>query len=42
MPGECPVAEKAYSRCISLPLYATLTEADQDTVVATLKDILKG
>ena len=42
MPGEYPVAEKAYARCISLPLYATLTEDDQDTVVATLKDILKG
>ncbi len=36
-PGDCPVAEDYYSRAISLPLYPTLSEAEQDAVVAALR-----
>jgi dTDP-4-amino-4,6-dideoxygalactose transaminase len=38
--GLCPVAEQAYSELISLPLYADLTDAEQDRVVDTLRNIL--
>lgn len=37
-----PAAETYYSRCISLPMFATLSEADQDRVVAVLEDIFAG
>lgn len=39
-PGQFPVAEAYYARAISLPLYAGLSEADQDRVVATLLEML--
>jgi UDP-4-amino-4,6-dideoxy-N-acetyl-beta-L-altrosamine transaminase len=35
-----PGADTYYSRCLSLPLYPALTEADVDRVVATLADVL--
>jgi len=38
--GHCKEAEKYYSEAISLPIYANLTETQQDTVVSALKDIL--
>ena len=31
--GDLPVAEKYYSRCISLPMYPTLSNFDQNTVI---------
>lgn len=37
---QCPVAEDYYARALSIPLYATLTEADQAHVIATLRDLL--
>jgi UDP-4-amino-4,6-dideoxy-N-acetyl-beta-L-altrosamine transaminase len=33
-------AEEYYAKCISLPLYASLGEEDQDKVICVLKDIL--
>lgn len=39
-PGHCPGAENYYARAISLPIHPGLTEADQDRVVAALKDAL--
>ncbi|WP_092641442.1 UDP-4-amino-4,6-dideoxy-N-acetyl-beta-L-altrosamine transaminase [Jannaschia faecimaris] len=36
-PGDFPQAESYYDHAISIPLYAGLTDADQDTVVAALK-----
>ncbi|ASM74622.1 UDP-4-amino-4, 6-dideoxy-N-acetyl-beta-L-altrosamine transaminase (plasmid) [Pseudosulfitobacter pseudonitzschiae] len=39
-PGDFPAAEDYYARAISIPLYAGLTDADQDVVVAALTDIL--
>jgi dTDP-4-amino-4,6-dideoxygalactose transaminase len=38
--GLCPVAEQAYSELVSLPLFADLTDAEQDRVVDTLRGIL--
>jgi dTDP-4-amino-4,6-dideoxygalactose transaminase len=38
--GMCPNAEKFYAEELSLPLFPTLTDADQDRVVDTLRKIL--
>lgn len=40
-PGDFPEAEGYYRAAISLPLYATLTEANQDSVVAALRGQLQ-
>ena len=40
-PGDFPNAEAYYERAISLPLYAGLTEADQDYVIAKLRELLQ-
>jgi UDP-4-amino-4,6-dideoxy-N-acetyl-beta-L-altrosamine transaminase len=38
--GDFPAAEAYYSRAISIPLFATMSEADQDEVVAQLRAAL--
>lgn len=38
--GDFPVAENYYRRAISIPLYATMTEAQQEEVVERLTEIL--
>lgn len=38
--GDFPASEAYYACAISLPVYPTMTEADQDRVVAALRDIL--
>jgi len=38
--GLCPVAESAYERILSLPMYAGLTEQDQQTVIQALRDLV--
>ena len=38
--GDFPVSEAYYNRAISIPIYAGLTDADQDVVVAALTDAL--
>lgn len=38
--GACPLADDFYAREISLPMYPTLTEPQQDQVLATLHRIL--
>ena len=37
-PGDFPEAERYYSEAISLPLYPTMTEAQQDRVAAALRE----
>ena len=37
-PGDFPQAEAYYKRAISLPLYPTLSEAQQNQVVASLRN----
>lgn len=39
-PGDFPFSEAYYGRAISLPLFATMTEAQQDEVVTALKGLL--
>jgi UDP-4-amino-4,6-dideoxy-N-acetyl-beta-L-altrosamine transaminase len=39
-PGDFPVAEAYYAQAISLPLYADLTDAEQDRVIKTLAEAL--
>jgi UDP-4-amino-4,6-dideoxy-N-acetyl-beta-L-altrosamine transaminase len=41
-PGDFPVAEAYYAEAISLPMYPTMSEADQDRVVAALREALAG
>lgn len=38
--GDFPEAEKYYGEAISLPMFAAMTDADQDRVMETLKQIL--
>lgn len=38
-PGQFPVAERHFERCISLPLYPTMTGYDVDRVVDTLRQL---
>jgi UDP-4-amino-4,6-dideoxy-N-acetyl-beta-L-altrosamine transaminase len=40
-PGDFPVAEAYYAGAISLPMYATLAEAQQDKVVRVLADAMQ-
>lgn len=40
MPGDFPIAEDYYARAISIPLYAGMSDADQQTVVDSLKKAL--
>ncbi|MFI7606206.1 DegT/DnrJ/EryC1/StrS family aminotransferase [Micromonospora sp. NPDC049366] len=40
--GSCPVAESFYAQQLSLPLYPTLSDADQDRVIDVLGAALRG
>lgn len=39
-PGLCPVAEKAYERLISLPIFPAMTDADAADVVAAVDKVV--
>ncbi len=41
MENDLPSVEEYYSRCISLPMYPTLTEEEQDFVISTILDYYK-
>lgn len=36
--GDMPIAENYYHHCLSLPMYPTLTEEEQEFVIKTIKD----
>lgn len=38
--GDMPVAEAYYKRCLSLPMYPTLTNEEQDFVIKKIKEFL--
>ncbi len=40
--GHCPVAEAYAAQALSIPLYPTLTDIQQDYVVAELKKALQA
>ena len=39
-PADFPESQSYYAQAISLPMYQTLTEAQQDQVVAVLERVL--
>jgi len=39
-PADCPTSELLFRRHLALPMYADLTDADQDRVVDTLREVL--
>jgi dTDP-4-amino-4,6-dideoxygalactose transaminase len=39
-PGDFPAAEAYYKQAITIPLFAAMTDAEQDTVVARLREAL--
>jgi UDP-4-amino-4,6-dideoxy-N-acetyl-beta-L-altrosamine transaminase len=41
-PGHCPNAEDYYSRMITIPMYATLSAEDQQTVIDRLHEVFDG
>ena len=40
--GDLPEAEKYYKSCISLPVYPTLTEIEQELVISKIKEFYNG
>lgn len=38
--GDMPVAEDYYSKCLALPMYPTLTEDEQNWIIAKIKDFI--
>lgn len=38
--GDFPISEAYYARCISLPMYAGLTDAQQERVISAVKEAL--
>jgi perosamine synthetase len=40
--GQCPVAEAAFEQILSLPIHPTLTDAQQATVISSLRDCCYG
>lgn len=38
--GLCPVAEKAYARILSLPMFAAMTDEDADDVISAMEKVL--
>lgn len=40
--GDMPIAESYYESCISLPMYPTLTETEQDFVINKIKEFHNG
>ncbi|MEY4581682.1 MAG: hypothetical protein RL701_6385 [Pseudomonadota bacterium] len=39
-PGDCPVAESEYARCLSLPIFPAMTDSDVTHVVSELIDVV--
>jgi dTDP-4-amino-4,6-dideoxygalactose transaminase len=39
-PGDFPNAERYYARCLSLPMFPTLTDAEQEYVIASVKEFV--
>jgi perosamine synthetase len=39
-PGLCPQAEGYYAGCLSLPCFPGLTESEQDTVIAAVRELV--
>ena len=35
-PGKCPVAETYYGKCLSLPLYPAMSDADVEQIITAV------
>jgi dTDP-4-amino-4,6-dideoxygalactose transaminase len=40
--GDMPVAEEYYQKCLSLPMYPTLIEEQQNYVIAKVKEFFEN
>jgi UDP-4-amino-4,6-dideoxy-N-acetyl-beta-L-altrosamine transaminase len=40
-PGKCPVAEEYYQKCLSLPLFPAMTDADVDRVIGVVSTVVR-
>ena len=40
--GDCPRAEDYYEKCLSLPLYAALSDEDVDRVIEAVRALRPG
>jgi len=40
--GDYPIAEQYYQRCLSLPLFAAMTDGDAEKVISEILDIVKN
>jgi perosamine synthetase len=40
--GECPVAEGAYERLISLPMFHGMSDQDVEDVIAAVKKVVQA
>jgi UDP-4-amino-4,6-dideoxy-N-acetyl-beta-L-altrosamine transaminase/dTDP-4-dehydrorhamnose reductase len=40
--GDCPVAEKYYEKCLSIPLYPTMSDNDVMKVVSEIKRLIRS
>lgn len=40
--GDYPIAEQYYQRCLSLPLFAAMTDEDAEKVISEILDIVKN
>lgn len=40
-PGDLPIVENYYEHCLSLPMYPTLTDEEQDYVIEKVKEFVK-
>ena len=38
--GDMPVAEDYYSKCLALPMFPTLTDEEQDWIIAKVKEFM--
>jgi perosamine synthetase len=41
-PGMCPVAEAAYERLLSLPIFHGMADDDVDTVIKTIRNLVES
>lgn len=41
-PGQCPVAEAAYQRILSLPMYPAMTDAEVERVIRTVGQVARA
>jgi len=41
-PGDCPIAESAYERLLTLPIYPRMSSEDIDEVVNVVRDTVSS